>query len=647
MKNWTGLGIAAVLLLLTFGGKLPLLAQGKGEGSPIDLTGTWRKVGFEDVHERLPGPDPGEYWGLPVNDAARMRADTYNEEWVTTSYILQCRPHPVGYQPLGPDPMRIEKQEDPLNRQLIAYRVSYDETPGDRMVWLDGRPGPSQYAEHSWEGFSSGHWEGDTLVITSDHIKEGFTRRNGVPSSFRAKVVEHISLDEPYMTWVVTTYDPDYLTEPLVRSVTYIRAPTVQIPPYPCAAQQELYQAENLLKMRVPTFLVGQNQFLSEVAFKYKVPMDGARGGAETTYPEWRAKGMALTAPTAQFTLKPDYKDDSTRIAERADAQPKRAPTYDKAELVHANGNVFLLAGAGGNIALSVGGDGVLMVDTGAAAATDKVLQAIKDVTHELKPPDRPNSASPYANTWQATHAFPSPVIRMILNTSDSADHVGGNEKIVTSPIFHAIGVEGTDELASEVIFAHENVAHRMQEAKAHDRAIPGNTYFSDKYTVHRFINNEAVELLHMPNAITDGDSMVRFRHSDVIATGDIYNSDIYPPIDVDKGGSIDGELSALNRLADMCVVEYMAQGGTFLIPGHGWVSDAADLEYYRDMLSIIRLRIDGMIKQGMTLEQVKAAKPTMDYDPLYGREPGVTSRFVEAVYRSLKVSNSKATASN
>jgi len=92
-------------------------------GSPIDLTGTWTKIRSKDTHERGSGHDPGEYWDLPVNDAARMRADTYNQEWVTSSYILQCRPHPVGYQPLGPDPMRIEKLEDPINRQLFAYRV--------------------------------------------------------------------------------------------------------------------------------------------------------------------------------------------------------------------------------------------------------------------------------------------------------------------------------------------------------------------------------------------------------------------------------------------------------------------------------------------------------------------------------------------
>ena len=127
------------------------------------------------------------------------------------------------------------------------------------------------------------------------------------------------------------------------------------------------------------------------------------------------------------------------------------------------------------------------------------------------------------------------------------------------------------------------------------------------------------------------------FRRSDVIVAGDVYNSDMYPPIDVDEGGSIEGEINALNALLDMSATDFMSQGGTMIVPGHGWISDAADVGYYRDMLIVLRDRVQAMIDKGMTLPQVKAAKPTLDFDPVYGREPGVTARFVEAVYRSLK----------
>ena len=191
-----------------------------------------------------------------------------------------------------------------------------------------------------------------------------------MPSSFRATTIEHVALDEPYLTWVVTTYDNDYLTEPVVRSATYIRAPTVQIPPYPCAAQQEEIGAD-ADAYRVPNYFMGENPYLDRSSpSKYKMPLEGVRGGAETTYPEWHAKGITLKPPTAAATLKPVYTDASTKIAERAAAAPKRTPTYDKLEALHADGNVYVIAGAGGNIAASIGGDGVLLVDSGSEQAT-------------------------------------------------------------------------------------------------------------------------------------------------------------------------------------------------------------------------------------------------------------------------------------
>jgi glyoxylase-like metal-dependent hydrolase (beta-lactamase superfamily II) len=226
-------------------------------------------------------------------------------------------------------------------------------------------------------------------------------------------------------------------------------------------------------------------------------------------------------------------------------------------------------------------------------------------------------------------------MIRMIINTSSNPDHVGGNANIRMSPLFRLLGYR--DPSLSLQVLAHAAVQRRLIESKAPSLVVPTDTYLSDKYTLYRFFNNQALQIFHMPRAITDGDSAVWFRRSDAIAAGDVYNSDVYPPIDVDKGGSIDGEIDALNMLTDMSVTEFMSQGGTMIIPGHGWISDAADVGYYRDMLMVIRDRIQAMVEKGMTLAQVKAAKPTMDYDPEYGGEPGVTSRFVEAVYRSLK----------
>lgn len=611
--------IAAGLVFVAVLASRPVFAQ---ENWPVDLTGTWRWINQEDERDRNPGAYPGDYRGLPLNDAARMRADTYDEEWNSTSPLMQCRSRGPTYQPKALDAMRIDKEVDPITRQLVAYRVSYDKTPGDRMIWLNGRRPPSPYAKHSWEGFSTGKLKGDTLEITTTHLKDSFVRRNGVPASFRATVIEQVSLEEPYLEWTFTVIDPDYLTEPLVRSATYIRDTTRQLAPYPC--QPEEYQPGS--KYRMPHYLLGENPYLTESPFKYKTSLEGTRGGPETMYPEWHATGVKLAPPAAQFALKPAYNDESTRIAERAAAQPKRPPTYENIEALHVAGNVYVIAGAGGNVAVSTGGDGVVMVDSGAEPASEKVLTAIDQIDRTLRPAELPDSASRFSDTWQATHAFSEPSIRMIINTNDSPDHVGGNATIQASSMFHPI--------AGQAIFAHEKVQSRMLQAT---NGVPDATYISDKYTLYRFFNNQAVQIFHMPNAITDGDSAVFFRRSDVIVTGDVYNSDIYPPIDVDRGGGIDGEIEALDKLVDMSVTEFMSQGGTLIIPGHGWVSDASDLGYYRDMMMIIRDRIQDMIKKGMTLEQVKAAKPTMDYDPEFGRQPGATAKFVEAVYRSLK----------
>src|SRR5262245_816838 len=438
--------IAATVILIALG--VPLFAQ---ENSPLDLTGTWRWIHYEDLRERHPGAYPGDYLGIPLNDAARMRADTYDEEWLSSSPLLQCRPRGPGYQALALDPMRIEKEVDPVNRQLIAYRVSFQKTPGDRMVWLDGRPRPSQYAQHSWDGFSTGKFKGDTLEVVSTHIKESFVRRNGIPTSFRATVIENISLEEPYLEWTFTVIDPDYLTEPLVRSAIYIRAPNLQIPTYPCQPEDDRQPGE---AYRTPHYLPGENPYLTEAAFKYRVPIEGVRGGAETLYPDWRSVGLKLKPPDSEYTLKPIYKDESTKIAERANAAAKSPPVYDRTEALHVSGNVYMIGGAGGNIVLSAGGDGVVMVDSGARVATDRVLATVQQITQNLRPPEQSDSASPFADSWQATHAFAQPVIRMIINTSDTVDHVGGNAGITASPMFRPIG--------GLRIVAHQAVQSRM-----------------------------------------------------------------------------------------------------------------------------------------------------------------------------------------
>ena len=192
-------------------------------------------------------------------------------------------------------------------------------------------------------------------------------------------------------------------------------------------------------------------------------------------------------------------------------------------------------------------------------------------------------------------------------------------------------------------ILAHENVLQRLiepepGEQKAGPDAQPTDTYYTDSMKLSHFFNGEGIQLIHQPSAHTDGDSLVWFRGSDVIAAGDIYSTMSYPVIDVKHGGTINGVIDGLNRILDLSVAEFRTEGGTLVIPGHGRLSDSADVAYYRDMVTIIRDRVQAMIAKGMTLDQVKAARPTADYEPRYGASTGpwTTDMFVEAVYVTL-----------
>jgi glyoxylase-like metal-dependent hydrolase (beta-lactamase superfamily II) len=224
-----------------------------------------------------------------------------------------------------------------------------------------------------------------------------------------------------------------------------------------------------------------------------------------------------------------------------------------------------------------------------------------------------------------------------IVNTSLDADHTGGNEKIAASGKTLTGGnVAGdiADAAEGAAVFAHENVLMRLSKTGASFRALPTETYHIEGMRLSPMFHfGEAVQIIHQPAAHTDGDSMVYFRRADVISTGDIFMTDRYPAVDLENGGSINGVIDGLNRILDLAFPEFRLEGGTLIIPGHGRLSDSADVAYYRDMVTIVRDRIEDMVKKDKTLEQVKAAHPTSDYDPRYGKGDA----FVEAVYQSLR----------
>jgi glyoxylase-like metal-dependent hydrolase (beta-lactamase superfamily II) len=260
-----------------------------------------------------------------------------------------------------------------------------------------------------------------------------------------------------------------------------------------------------------------------------------------------------------------------------------------------------------------------------------------------------PSWSSPYFNTVVASPR-PARPIRYIINTSAAPEHVSGNEKLAASARFRRAGGQSSfggavrDVGETATIVAHDGVLTAMSSPRdkapaAPEGAWPVDTFFDDFHKLPAYFNGEAVIVYHTPAANTDGDSLVFFRHSEVISAGNIFSTVSYPIIDVEKGGSIQGVINGLNKILDLAVAEYRAQGGTWIIPGRGRLSDTADVASYRNMVTIIRDRLKDMIGKGLTLEQVLAAKPTMDFDGRYGATTGewTTDMFVKAVYRSLQ----------
>jgi cyclase len=301
-------------------------------------------------------------------------------------------------------------------------------------------------------------------------------------------------------------------------------------------------------------------------------------------------------------------------------ASPQPDPATAEVHILPVQGNVYMLVGAGGNITVQIGEDGVLLVDTGLASMSDKVFAAVQSLS--TKP------------------------IRYIIDTHVHADHVGGNESIgkrgSTIAGGNVVGDIGASAGSSATIIAFQTVLDRMSTATAQQPAAPQDSWPTETYTTPErklYFNGEGIQMFHPASAAhTDGDTIVFFRRSDVISTGDIFVTTGYPIVDLSRGGNIQGVIAGLNLIIELAIPADEQEGGTLVIPGHGRLCDVADVVFYQEMVTIIRDRIQDMINKGMTLDQVKAAKPTLDYDPRYGTNTGfwTTEMFVEAVYKSL-----------
>ncbi len=255
-------------------------------GAPIDLTGQWNNILHEDQPERIPGPELGDYLGLPINPAARLAGVSWDASLLTLPEY-QCRVHPSDYGVRGPALVRIWKDVDRATQQTIALHTHISTWEVERTIWMDGRPRPPEYALHTSQGFSTGQWEADMLTVTTTHLKKGWLRRNGIPRSSKALITEHFIRHGDYLTWATIVNDPDYLTEPFIRTTDFVFAGQNQMAPYPCESVEEIAGRP---EGYVPHHLPGTNTFLKEFPAKFGIPEAAAMGGAETMYPEYQQK---------------------------------------------------------------------------------------------------------------------------------------------------------------------------------------------------------------------------------------------------------------------------------------------------------------------------------------------------------------------
>ncbi len=568
----------------------PALAQ-------VDLTGMWAPIFHEDQIERIPGPDVGDYAGLPINDAMRMRADSWDASLLTLPEH-QCKPHPSTYGFRGVGNLRISAEVNEKTQSIVKLHTHIQWQEQKRDIWMDGRPHPPEYAAHTWQGFSTAQWEGNVLVVKTTHLKAGWIRRNGLLITDQATMTERFIRHGNYLTHVYLIEDPNYLTEPLIKTSGFQLVQNPAMQPYPCYPTVEVPRE----KGEVPHHLPGENPFLNEFAKKHNLPENAIRGGAQTALPEFMATGGKAPQTRTEATAR------------------KPAPAPDnEVHALHVQGNVWMLTGGGVNAAVQIGSEGVLVVDTMSAGLADRLVAEVKKLAG-----DKP--------------------IRWIVNTHVDPDHTGGNgkvaeagESIIAGNFANQAGGQTAANFAK--ILTHENVEARMVKVQPAlpTSAMPTDTFFTDEFEMH--FNGEAVQFIHVPNAHTDGDVMVFFRKSDVLVAGDAFSTTSFPVVDLESGGSLNGVVKTLNRVLDITVPEDKQEGGTYVIPGHGRLTDEADVVEYRDMMTIIRDRVQNAIDKGMTLEQVKAARLLRDYEGRYGAATGLATpdAFVETAYRSLK----------
>jgi hypothetical protein len=606
MKPLDAVAVCSVLLAsvgIGIGGQAPAPAA---PAPGFDMSGYWTAAMHEDALERGAGPELADYGGFPINDAARLFALSYDASRVTLREH-QCDGYVAPYSVRSIGNAREWEERDPHTQRLMAIHWYNQTFEGHRVIWMDGRLHPPAYAPHTWMGFSTGRFVGNALEVQTTHLKQGWLRRNGLPESDQATLVEFFVRHGDRLVHTSVITDPVYLAESEVRTTDFFRQHTDhQSWLFACDDGEQILgrAADN-----VPNYLFGDNPFVNEFGQKYGIPVAAYLGGPETAYPELTARMPNLTPADGAAKLRPaDAAPEASRAVdpEPSDGEIHLWPLRDK---------VYLLTGDRGNVVVQVGDEGAFVVDSGSGRLVDKTATAIGRLSQ-----------------------LP---IQFIANTSFRAEHTGGNVKLRaagTDPSVRGtfFALQFADAGVGATIMAQQNVQTRMVAAKGPADGVPSDTFLEERRRT--FHNNDAIEMFWERNAITDGDSIVRFRRADVIVTGDVFTTTQYPVIDLQNGGSVSGEIAALNDILKRTVYQHQGEGGTIVVPGHGYVCDEHEVVEYRDMMVITRDRVQAMVKKGATLAQVKSARLTADYDTRYGSTTGpwTTDMFIEAVYRDL-----------
>ncbi|HVY63978.1 MAG TPA: hypothetical protein VHH11_04070 [Gammaproteobacteria bacterium] len=592
---------------------LAAMALAASAYAQTDFVGDWDQAGGgifgfqEEFLDRGGGPDLGDYVGLPINDSLRYKASLYSPSWLTVPEHT-CLPHPATYAYRSPGGLSVVKEYDPVTQKLTAYRL-YGTYGLARTIFMDGRAHPPANARHTYEGFSTGRWEGNKLVVETSHLKAGFLRRNGIAHSDRAQMTEYFLRHDDYLTVVTAVDDPVYLDEPLVRSTdfrmnTQANTRLNEFGGFVNGGDSEGFGASDVFFKcapadevalppgTVPSFMPGTNHDLDMFAKRHNVPLEAALGGSATMYPEFAPRIREL--------------HDGARVPPVPAPAPRVVPPPPVDAGVSSlpvAGQVWMITAGGRNTAVQIGAEGVLVVNPGAEQLADAVLAEIRRLAGDKR-------------------------IHVLVDTNDDAAHVGANAKLAAGP---------TPVAQRAAIIAHENSSLRMAAAGVPDREAPTDTFF--RGTRELYFNDEPIEIIHVPAATSDGDVIVFFRKSDVVVAGDVIQDLTYPVVRLDAGGTVNGTIAALNRILAITIAAWRSEGGTLVVPNQGRIYDEGDVAEYRDMLTIIRDRVQDAIAKGQTPEQMRAAGIARDYDGRYGAATGPASpaSFIDTMNRSLR----------